>query len=69
MRGSRTFCQRGGPTSTVFISFIFSLKGGGGENQNTTISRQSSARQRNAIQMAFRWRVDDGPTLNGLVAL
>ena len=30
MRGSRTFCQRGGPTSTVFISFIFSLKGGGG---------------------------------------
>ena len=59
MRGSRTFCQRGGPTSTVFISFIFSLKGGGGKNRNTTISRQSSA----------RWRVDDGPTLNGLVAL
>ena len=70
MCGSRTFCQRGGPTSTVFISFIFSLKrGGGGKNQNTTISRQSSALQRNAIQMAFRWRVDDGPTLKGLVAL
>ena len=28
------------------------------------------ARQRNAIQMAFRWRADDGLTLNaGLVAL
>ena len=30
---------------------------------------KSSARQRNAIEMAFRWRADDGPTLNaGLVA-
>ena len=30
----------------------------------------SSSRQRNAIYMAFRWRVDGGPTLNGgLVAL
>ena len=30
----------------------------------------SSARQRNTIKMAFRWRADDGPTLNaGLVAL
>ena len=30
----------------------------------------SSARQRNAISMAFRWPADDGPTLNaGLVAL
>ena len=30
----------------------------------------SSARQRNAIEMAFRWRADDGPTLNAsLVAL
>ena len=36
----------------------------------TTISGPSSARKRNAIYMAFRWRVDDGPTLNaGLVAL
>ena len=30
----------------------------------------SSARQQNAIEMAFRWRADDGPTLNAsLVAL
>ena len=30
----------------------------------------SSARQRNAINMAFRWRANDDPTLNaGLVAL
>ena len=30
----------------------------------------SSARQRTAIQMAFRWRANDGPLLNaGLVAL
>ena len=37
---------------------------------NTTKIRPSSARQRNAIVMAFRWRADDGPTLNaGLVAL
>ena len=36
----------------------------------TSISWPSSARQRNAIQMAFRWRADDGPTMNaGLVAL
>ena len=39
-------------------------------NQYTTISGPSSARQRNVISMAFRWRADDGPTLNaGLVAL
>ena len=31
---------------------------------NTTISGPSSARQRNAILMAFRWRADDGLTLN-----
>ena len=34
-----------------------------------TIYRPSSACQLNAIQMVFRWRADDGPTLNtGLVA-
>ena len=34
-----------------------------------TISGPSTTRQRNAIKMAFRWRADDGPTLNaGLVA-
>ena len=37
---------------------------------NTTLSGPPSARQRNAIIMAFRWRVDDENTLNsGLAAL
>ena len=40
------------------------------EDPNTTISGPSSARQRSAIYMAFRWRADDGPTLKAvLVAL
>ena len=34
------------------------------ENPNTSISGPSSARQRNAIEMAFRWCADDCPTLN-----
>ena len=29
-----------------------------------TKSGPSSARTRNATEMAFRWRADDGPTLN-----
>ena len=42
----------------------------GRKDSNTTISGQSSARQQNAIYMAFRLRADDGPTLNaGLVAV
>ena len=41
----------------------------GREDPNTTKSGPSSARQRNAIEMAFRWRADNGQTLNaGLVA-
>ena len=40
------------------------------EDPNTTISGPSSARQRSAVYMAFRWRADDGPTLKAvLVAL
>ena len=40
------------------------------KDPNTSISGLSTARQRNAIKMAFGWRADDGPTLNtGLVAL
>ena len=40
------------------------------EDPNSTNSEPSSARQRNVISMAFRWRADDGITLNaGLVAL
>ena len=39
------------------------------EGRDTTISGPSSARQRNAILMAFRWRANDGQTLNaGLIA-
>ena len=63
MRGSRKICQRGSLTTFYFVV------GEGREDPNTTISGPTSARQRNAI-MAFRWRADDGPTLNaGLVAL
>ena len=37
--------------------------------ERTTKSEPSSVHQQNAIQMAFRWHADDGPTLNaGLVA-
>ena len=39
------------------------------EDHNVTISGPSSAHQRNAIEMAVRWRADIGPPLNaGLVA-
>ena len=38
------------------------------EDPNTAINGPSSARQRNAILMAFRWRADVDQTLNaGLV--
>ena len=50
----RKFCQRGSNLTILF----FCLRGEGG------YSRPSSARQRNAILMAFRWRADDGQALN-----
>ena len=56
---------RGGPN-------LIKKKNGwwGIEDLNTAINGPSTARQRNAIEMAFRWRTDDGQTLNvGLVAL
>ena len=58
---------RGGPTLTTFFVLVE-----GRNDHNTTRSGLSSARQRNAIKMAFRWCADhsDGPTLNsGLVNL
>ena len=58
---------RGGSTWTTFfiVEFI-----NGREDPSTTVSGLSSARQRNAISMAFRGRADGGPTLNaGLEAL
>ena len=33
-------------------------------DQNVTINGPSLARQRNAIEMAVRWRADIGPPLN-----
>ena len=69
MRGSRKFCQRGSNFDNVFLFFLHVIDEGR-EDPITTISGLSSARQRNAIKMAFHWRADDGPTLNaGLVAL
>ena len=61
IRGSRKFCQRG---SNFDKFFFLLLVDEGREYPNTTISGPSLARQRNAIEMAFRWRADDGPTLN-----
>ena len=43
---------RGGPNLTFFFCFLVV---DGREDRNTTLSGPSSARQRNAIQMAFRW--------------
>ena len=57
-----SFCQRGSNIRKRFILFYFSVEEGR-EDPNTTISGSSSARQRNAILMAFCWRADDGPTL------
>ena len=68
MSGSRKFCQRGSKFDNVFFFFFLVVEGL--EDSNITKNVPSSARQRNAIEMAFRWRADDGPTLNAsLVAL
>ena len=72
MRGFRKFYQRGSKFDNVFFFFFFFFffLMSGGRISNTTISRPLSARQRNAIEMAFLWHADNGPTLNaGLVAL
>ena len=55
----------GAPTLTVL--FVFDeLR----EDPNTNINGLLSAQLRKAILMAFRWRANDGPTLNaGLAAL
>ena len=72
MRGSRKFYQRWSKFDNVFFFFFFFFffVDEWRKDQNTTISGPLSARQRNAIEMAFLWRADDGPTLDaGLVAL
>ena len=49
---------------------MFVLVDEGRGDPSTTISGPSSASQRNAIEMAFRWRADGGPAFNaGLVVL
>ena len=58
MRRSIKYCQRGSNFDNVF------LPDEGWEDPDATISGSSSARQLNAISMAFRWRANDGPTLN-----
>ena len=68
-RPTARFCQRGSNFENVLFSFLVDE---GREDPNTTIRGPSLAHQRNAstVQMAFRWRADDGLTLNaGLVAL
>ena len=55
--------------NVVFI-IVFFLVDEWREDPNTTISGPSLACQGNTIEMAFRWRANDGPTSNaGLVAL
>ena len=55
------FCERGFNSDNVFV-----LVDEGRDDPNTTKSEPSPAHKRNT----FRWRADDGPTLNaGLVAV
>ena len=62
---TKKFCQRG-----VQLWQRWSGEGGYKYHYKQAISWPSSTRQRNAIKIAFRWRADDGPTLNAdLVAL
>ena len=69
MRASRNFCQRRSKLDNIFVC-LFVLVDDGREDQNTTKSGPSLARQQNAISMAFCWRADDGQPLNAdLVAL
>ena len=69
MRGSRIFCQSGSNFDNGLFFFLFFfccffLVDEWWEGPNTSINGPSSASQRNAIKMAFRWRADDDPTLN-----
>ena len=57
MRGSRKFVRGG-------LNLIKKLIDEGIEDLNTAINGPSSTCQRNAIEMAIRWRADGGTTLN-----
>ena len=66
IRGSRKFCQREPRPKFDKVFLVY----GAIEDPNTALIGPSSTRQRNVIEMAFRLRADDGPTLKaGLVAL
>ena len=61
---------RVGPNLITFFFVLFCLFNEGIEDPNANINGTSSARQRHAILMAFRWRADDCLKLNaGFVAL
>ena len=62
------FCYKVFSEGSKFDNVFFADKGI--EDINSAINGSSSARQRNAIEIAFRWRADAGPTLiAGLVAV
>ena len=62
-----SFVRDGQNLITFFFLFLVDK---GIEDPNTALNGPSSARQRNAIEIAFRWRPDDGPTMYaGVVAL
>ena len=64
MPGSRKFCQR----ESKFDGFF--LIDGGDRGSKYRFNWAIIGPPANAFEMAFRWRADDGPTLNaGLVAL
>ena len=46
------------------FDYVFFLLDEGIDDPNATMNGPSSALQRNAIKMVYRWRADDGPTLN-----
>ena len=52
----------GGPTLTTFFFVVLFFLDEGVEDPNTFFWRATSARQRNATEMAVRWCADDAPT-------
>ena len=65
MRRYRKFCLR----ESIFDNICF-LVDEGTDHPNTAINGSSSACQGKAIEIASRWRANNGPTLNAvLVAL
>ena len=57
MQGSRKFCQRGSKFDNFFFVSVFKVDGGI-EDSNTDLIWPPTARQRNAIEMAFCWCAD-----------